>query len=183
MTSKNNRGLLRPCCFISCFFSVLVLEWQHECLSHPALQQNSNLIYSLPTSGGKTLVAEILILREILCKKRDAILVLPYVAIVQEKVRLVMYGCCACSNYVYIFLQVRGLAQFAVELDFLVEEYAGAKGTFPPKVRRKRNTLFVCTIEKAHSLLNSLIENDRQQQVGLVVVDEVIASVAFLSLN
>ena len=75
------------------------------------------------------------------------------------------------------------MAQFAVELDFLVEEYAGAKGAFPPKVRRKRNTLFVCTIEKAHSLLNSLIENDRQQQVGLVVVDEVIASVAFLSLN
>ena len=68
---------------------------------------------------------------------------------------------------------MRGLSQFAVDLDFLVEEYAGSKGVFPPKQRRKRNTLFVCTIEKAHSLLNSLIEHDRQDQVGLVVVDEV----------
>ena len=61
-------------------------EWQEECLNLESLKKRKNLIYALPTSGGKTLVAEILILKEIICNKKNAILVLPYVAIAQEKV-------------------------------------------------------------------------------------------------
>ena len=70
-------------------------------------------------------------------------------------------------------LQVRSINMFAVELDFLVEEYAGSKGSFPPKKRLMRKTLYICTIEKAHSLVNSLIETEQLKRVGLIVVDEV----------
>ncbi|KAF2360123.1 Helicase C-terminal [Trinorchestia longiramus] len=125
-------------------------DWQSECINLGL--DGSNLLISLPTSGGKTLVAEVLMLRTLLVRKKHAIFLLPYVAIVQEK--------------------VRGLAPLAVDLDFLLEEYAGSRGSYPPKKRRRKSVAFVATTEKANGLISSFLEERRADEVGLVVVDE-----------
>lgn len=52
-------------------------QWQKECISSPAFINGNNMIISLPTSGGKTLIAELAILRTILLKKKKAIFILP----------------------------------------------------------------------------------------------------------
>ena len=61
-----------------------LFDWQVQCLSNPrVLSGEKNLLYFAPTSAGKSLVAELLMLRSILKDKRRCLYVLPFVAIVQ----------------------------------------------------------------------------------------------------
>jgi ATP-dependent helicase YprA (DUF1998 family) len=66
-----------------------IYPWQKECLLGPGLiQGEKGLVYSAPTGGGKSLVADVLMLKRVFeDREAKAILVLPYVALVQEKVR------------------------------------------------------------------------------------------------
>jgi len=65
-----------------------IYPWQKSCLLGPGLLRGEkNLVYSAPTGGGKSLVADVLMLKQVLADRTaKAILVLPYVALVQEKV-------------------------------------------------------------------------------------------------
>uniref|UniRef100_A0A5S6QKW7 Helicase POLQ-like n=1 Tax=Trichuris muris TaxID=70415 RepID=A0A5S6QKW7_TRIMR len=127
-------------------------DWQDEVLNCPAIRTGQNLIISLPTGGGKTLLSEILILKQIICRNKDVLFVLPYVSIVQEK--------------------VKDFIPLGLELNFLVEEYAASKGRIPPIKRRRKKSVYVATIERAQTLANSLYENKRIDDLGLVVIDE-----------
>lgn len=74
------------------------------------------------------------------------------------------------NSFITIFLQIWSLSPFAIKLDFLVEEYAGGKGHIPPKKRRRKNSIYMATIEKGLALIRSLIELDRLNEIGLIVV-------------
>lgn len=65
-----------------------IYPWQSACLlGRGLLTGEKNLVYTAPTGGGKSLVADVLMLKKVLGSPyAKAILVLPYVALVQEKV-------------------------------------------------------------------------------------------------
>lgn len=66
---------------VDCMF-----PWQMECLSiDKVMQERKNLVYSAPTSAGKTLVAEFLLIKTVIERKKKVIFILPFVSVVREK--------------------------------------------------------------------------------------------------
>ena len=124
-------------------------DWQEKLLSLPELRAGKNLVYSLPTSGGKTLISEIIMIRTCQLLRKKALFVLPYVSICEEK-----------------SLDLQLLSD---ELNFFVEAYFGTKGRVPLD---PGNQLIVSTIEKANLVIDSLIEENRIHELGCIVVDE-----------
>ncbi|EFA81654.1 hypothetical protein PPL_05648 [Heterostelium album PN500] len=124
-------------------------DWQKECLTDGNLLDGSNLIYSLPTSGGKTLVAEIILLRSAHLQKKKCLFIFPFVSIVTEK--------------------AESLVEFGQQLKFSVDAYYGIQGVIPVP---PGNGIVVCTIEKANIIVNQMIEDKRMSEIGTVVIDE-----------
>ncbi|XP_023274884.1 DNA polymerase theta [Seriola lalandi dorsalis] len=126
-----------------------MFEWQAQCLTVGQVLQGCNLVYSAPTSAGKTLVSELLMLKRVLETKRKALFILPFVSVAKEKM-----------HYLQSVFEEAGVR---------VEGYMGstsAAGGFTAL------DVAVCTIEKANSLINRLIEEDSMGLLGMVVVDE-----------
>ncbi|XP_052859844.1 DNA polymerase theta [Anopheles cruzii] len=132
---------------------VELFPWQVECLSRKqVLLESKNLVYSAPTSAGKTLVAEFLIAKTITERKRKALLIVPFVAVAREK-----------THYLQDLLGSGG----GMRVD-------GFYGGCHPAGGFESVDLAVCTIEKANSIVNRLLEQPAGLgTLGLVVVDEV----------
>lgn len=131
-----------------------LFPWQVACLEAGqgrVLREGRNLVYSAPTSGGKTLVAELLMLRALThaVEGGTALFVVPFVALAEEKAgyfRRVWAG---------VDLGVKAFHSDAVDATLSEDVHVA-----------------VCTIERANALVNRLLERGELARVKVVVVDE-----------
>ncbi|BES88139.1 DNA polymerase theta [Nesidiocoris tenuis] len=126
-----------------------MFPWQLECLMSSNVLDGGNLVYSAPTSAGKTLVAEIITLQTVLERKKKVIIILPFVSVVREKM---LY-----------------FKDLLVGSGIRVE---GFMGSYHPPGGFRAVHIAICTIEKANSLINRLMEEKNLENIGCVVVDE-----------
>ncbi|XP_077650861.1 DNA polymerase theta isoform X1 [Urocitellus parryii] len=126
-----------------------MFEWQAECLLLGQVLEGKNLVYSAPTSAGKTLVAELLILKRVLEMRKKALFILPFVSVAKEK-----------KYYLQSLFQ---------EVGIKVDGYMGSTS---PTGHFSSLDIAVCTIERANGLINRLIEENKMDLLGMVVVDE-----------
>ncbi|EER43307.1 DNA polymerase I [Histoplasma capsulatum H143] len=152
-----------------------IYPWQASCLlGRGHLTAEKNLVYSAPTGGGKSLVADVLMLKRVIeDPAKRAILVLPYVALVQEKLK-------------WLRRVVEGVDK-NVDMSTTAGEASSAPKWKQPQKSIRVTGFFggsktratwtdtdiaVCTIEKANSLVNAAIEECSINDLGVVVLDE-----------
>ncbi|KAJ3057486.1 hypothetical protein HK097_004006 [Rhizophlyctis rosea] len=127
-----------------------LFQWQLDCLKTGGIMEETttNLLYSAPTSAGKTMVAELMMLKRVLLTRTKAIFIVPFVSIVLEKVK---------------YMQ----KMWASERLNIV----GYHGNTGPR-NFDEVDIAICTIERANSLVNRLIMEKSLDTLGIMVVDE-----------
>lgn len=152
-----------------------IYPWQKQCLLGPGLIKGErNLVYSAPTGGGKSLVADVLMLKKVLEDRHaKALLVLPYVALVQEKVRWLrnlVHGISRESITGPIQDSERKLWRKRADEDTV--RVVGFFGGSKIKQTWLDFDIGVCTMEKANSLVNAAIDDGSITNLKVVVLDE-----------
>ncbi|KAL2798213.1 hypothetical protein BJX66DRAFT_54208 [Aspergillus keveii] len=154
-----------------------IYQWQASCLlGQGLLEGKRHLIYTAPTGGGKSLVADILMLKRIIenpsCK---AILVLPYVALVQEKLKWLRRIVQDVEKHQDQEINHNDDGSRSdhrwrrVQRTIRVSGFFGGSKT---TASWADTDIAVCTIEKANSLINTAIEECTIGELGAVVLDE-----------
>ncbi|KAI1382221.1 P-loop containing nucleoside triphosphate hydrolase protein [Hypoxylon crocopeplum] len=153
-----------------------IYPWQKQCLLGPGLLDGTkNLVYTAPTGGGKSLVADILMLKRVLeDSDSKALLVLPYVALVQEKVRWL--------RNVVQGIQRRSPSKKTPEkerdslwqrrFDEDTVRVVGFFGGGKVRATWADFDIAVCTFEKANTLINTAIDDCTITKLRAVVLDE-----------
>eukprot|EP00850_Spirogloea_muscicola_P019963 SM000203S06139 [mRNA] locus=s203:219205:230833:+ [translate_table: standard] len=124
-------------------------RWQVDCLQLDGVLHGKNLVYCASTSAGKSLMAEIIMIRRIMATNKKAIIVLPFVALSAEKAAHMEALLEPLSKRVVCFFGSQG-------------------GPSLPK----DCAVAVCTIEKANTVVNKLLEEGRLVEIAIIVVDE-----------
>ena len=152
-----------------------IYPWQKQCLMGPGLLKGEkNLVYSAPTGGGKSLVADVLMLKRVLEEREaKAILVLPYVALVQEKVRWLRNLVNGISRESITGpIQESDQKFWRRRSDEDTVRVVGFFGGSKIKQTWADFDIGVCTIEKANSLVNTAINDGSITMLKVVVLDE-----------
>ncbi|XP_053395972.1 DNA polymerase theta-like [Mercenaria mercenaria] len=126
-----------------------MFQWQAECLLMGNVLGGGNLVYSAPTSAGKTMVAELLVLKRVMETRKKAIIILPFVSVTREKM-----------FYLQDLYQDAGI------------RVSGFMGHYAPAGGFSSIDVAVCTIEKGNSLINRMLEENKLDQLGIIVIDE-----------
>lgn len=109
-----------------------LFPWQAECLFRPGvLTEARNLLYSAPTSAGKSMVADMLLYKVLFERKKKAFIILPFVSICTEK--------------------VQSLKRVLRSAGIFMDSFAGKSN---PRGGLARVDVVVCTIEKGNNMIN-----------------------------
>eukprot|EP00127_Corallochytrium_limacisporum_P002897 Clim_evm76s142 gene=Clim_evmTU76s142 len=136
--------------------------WQESALRIAVHGPQKNFLYTAYTAGGKTAVALLLVLRDMLVTHKDhqsgnVVMMFPLKTLVTNKVE-------ECED-------------LGNEFGFEVEVYYGSFGNHPVRIRKRRKTLWLCTFEKGYRVVQELIsehrKGNRHAQITTLVVDEV----------
>ncbi|THV49571.1 hypothetical protein BGAL_0188g00050 [Botrytis galanthina] len=151
-----------------------IYPWQSECLIRSgALAGQRNLVYTAPTGGGKSLVADVLMLKKIIQNpEKKALLVLPYVALVQEKLRWLRRIVQGISKKTSV-RESKWPSMWRNRGDENSIRVTGFYGGSKSNATWADMDIAVCTIEKANSLVNAAIDDCSIGNLGVVVMDEI----------
>ncbi|KAI4206708.1 MAG: hypothetical protein LQ348_000865 [Seirophora lacunosa] len=142
-----------------------IYPWQSSCLlGRGLLTGEKNLVYTAPTGGGKSLVADILMLKRVLGSSHaKAILILPYVALVQEKVNWLRKAIEGVQKEVHLPSQLPDLKRPHSSNTVRIVGFFGGS---------KTRATWADVDVAANMLVNTAIEQHTIDDLGIVVLDE-----------